>query len=74
MGDMFNEHYLWASLIWGSVASGYIIYGWKLTSGIPLAAGAAMMMVSIFVSSWFWMSLVSVALMFGAWQLLKRGD
>jgi len=68
-----NQHYLWASLIWGSVASGYLIYGWKQRSLIPFVAGLVMTTVSIFIFSALLMSLVCVATIFATWWLLKQG-
>jgi hypothetical protein len=70
--DLTNEHFLWASLVWGAVASGYFIYGWRQKAALPLAAGAAMTAASIFLPA-FWMSLVCVAIMLAVWWLLRQG-
>lgn len=67
-----NEHFLWASLIWGAVAGGYFVYGWRQRSAIPLAAGAAMTAVSFFLPA-LWMTLVCIAIIFATWWLLKQG-
>jgi len=70
--DWTNERFLWASVIWSAVASGYFIYGWRQKSAIPLAAGALMTAVSIFLPA-LWMSLACIAIMFAVWWLLKQG-
>jgi hypothetical protein len=49
--DLLNEHYLWASCIWGAVASGYLIYGWRQRATIPFLGGVAMTAASFFITS-----------------------
>jgi hypothetical protein len=70
--DLTNEHFLWASMLWGAVAGGYFIYGWRQKAGIPLAAGAAMTAASFFLPA-LWMTLACIAIMFAVWWLLKQG-
>lgn len=70
--DFTNEHFLWASCVWGAVASGYFIYGWRQKASIPFAAAGAMTVASCLLPA-FWMSLVCVAIMLAAWWLLRRG-
>ncbi len=36
-----DQNFLWASMLWGAVASGYFIYGWKQRSVLPFLGGAA---------------------------------
>jgi hypothetical protein len=67
-----NQNFLWASCIWGAVASGYMIYGWKQKVLIPFLGGFAMMGVSCFAPA-LTMSAVSIAIMFAVWWLLKQG-
>jgi hypothetical protein len=67
-----NQNFLWASLIWGTVASGYIIYGRKQRSWIPFLGGFAMLGVSCFAPV-LTMSLVSIAIMVAVWWLLREG-
>jgi len=67
-----NQNFLWASCIWGAVASGYMIYGWKQRSFIPFLGGFAMMGVSCFAPA-LTMSLASIAIMFAVYWLMKRG-
>ena len=71
--NLMDEHFLWASCIWGAVASGYFIYGWRQKASIPLAAGAAMTAMSFIGPNALVMSLASIAIMVVTWWLLKRG-
>ena len=69
----FDSNFLFASLFWGSVGSGYCIYGWKQRVMTPFFGGFAMIAVSYFVNSWLLMSLICIALMVGVYLLVKRG-
>jgi hypothetical protein len=51
-----------ASLIWGSVGSGFAIYGWKQKRPVPLFGGIALVGVSYFIGSALAMSVVSLLL------------
>ena len=68
-----NSSFLWASMLWGAVASGYFIYGWKQKASIPLAAGAAMTFMSFVGPNALIMSVVCIGIMFATWWLLKQG-
>ena len=72
--SMLNAQYLFASLLWGSVGGGYLLYARKQREVVPFLGGVAMIAVSFFVTSWFWMSLVCLALMAGVWRLMQQGD
>jgi hypothetical protein len=67
-----DQHALWASCLWGAIASGYWIYGWKQKMLIPCLGGFAMTAVC-FMSSVLWMSLLSIAIMFAVWWLVRQG-
>jgi len=71
--SLLDEHFLFASLFWGSVGAGYLIYARRQRMIIPFLGGVAMIGVSYFVSSWVWMSVVCIALMVAMYQLIKRG-
>ena len=71
--SLLDEHFLFASLFWGSVGAGYLIYARKQRIIVPFIGGVAMIAVSYFVSSWVWMSVICIALMVAIYQLLKRG-
>jgi hypothetical protein len=71
--NLLDQHYLWASLVWGTIASGYLIYGWKQRVMIPFVAGLVMTVASIFITGALLMSLACAAIMFAVWWLLKQG-
>ena len=68
-----NAHFLFASLIWGSVGAGYFIYGKKQGSWLPMTGGLLMIVASYFVSSALFMSLSCIAVIVAVHWLLKRG-
>ena len=71
--NWLNGNFLLASLIWSSIAFGYLVYGWKQKAVMPLIGGAAMMAASFFIASPWLMSLACVALMAIVYWLAKRG-
>ena len=71
--DLLNEKFLFASLIWGSVGCGYLLYARRQREIVPFLGGVAMIAVSCLVGSWFWMSLICLALMVGVYLLVKQG-
>ena len=72
--DLLDEHFMFASMFWSAVAGGYLLYARKQREITPLIGGVAMLAVSFMVASWFWMSLICIALMFGVYHQMKRGD
>ncbi len=71
--SLMHEHFLFASMFWGAVAGGYLLYARKQWEVMPFIGGVAMMTVSFIVVSWFWMSLASIAIMVAVWWLCKQG-
>ena len=71
--NLLNEHYLWASCIWGAIASGYMIYGWRQRALLPFLGGLAITAVSFFIVSALLMSLACIALIFITHWLMKQG-
>ncbi len=69
----FDEKFLLANCVWGSVAFGYLIYGWRQKSMVPFLGGLAMTVASCFIMSALLMSLASVAIMLAVWWLIKQG-
>jgi hypothetical protein len=67
-----NQNFLLANCFWGAVASGYMIYGWRQRSAIPLLGGFVMLGVSCFAPA-LTMSAASIAIMFAVWWLMKQG-
>ena len=51
-----------ASLVWGSIGMGFVVYGKRQTAMVPLFGGVALVAVSYFVGSALVMSLIGVAL------------
>lgn len=74
LGNMLNEKFLFASLLWGSVATGYLIYARAQRMIAPFLGGVVMMGASFFVVSWFWMSVASIATMLVTHWLARRID
>ena len=74
MEAWLSANTLFASLIWGSVGTGYFIYGKKQSALIPAIGGIAMIAVSCVIANWLWMSLVCIGLIVGVWWLVRRGD
>ena len=61
--NIFDAKFLFASLIWGSIGVGYIIYAKKQQEIVPFIGGLVMIAVSYFVSSALLMSLISIAVL-----------
>jgi hypothetical protein len=70
----FNSNVLFASLLWGSIGTGYFIYGKKQRSWPAMVGGIAMIAVSYFIGLVSLMSLASIAIMAGVYVLIKRGN
>jgi hypothetical protein len=68
-----NQNALWASCLWGAIASGYCVYGWKQKSMIPWMGGFGMT-AACFMSSALSISVTCIAIMFATHWLLKRAD
>jgi hypothetical protein len=69
--DFTNSSDVWASVLWGGIGGGYLIYGWRQKSAIPLAGGAAMTL-ACFLSA-LPMTLASIATMLLVYWLMKQG-
>ena len=66
-----TTHFLFASLIWGSIGLGYFIYGKKQVAIPPLVGGLLMIGCSYFIGSAFWMSVACVGVLIAIHLLLK---
>jgi len=71
--NLLDAHFLFASLIWGSIGTGYCIYGKRQQSWVPLVGGVLMVIVSYFIGSALFMSLICIGLMAAVYVLLKQG-
>ena len=72
--NWFNENFLFASLFWGTIAGGYLIYGWKQKALMPFLGGLAMTAASILISSAALMSLACVSIILAVYWLVRSGD
>jgi hypothetical protein len=68
-----DQNFLWASCIWGAIASGYCIYGWKQRSMIPFIGGLAMTAMSFIGPDALVMSIVCVVTVLAVWWLMRQG-
>jgi len=72
--DNISGSALLASVLWGGIGSGFLVYGWKQKATIPLAVGLALVGVSYcMLNSALWMSVVSVAILAGFIWAKKQG-
>jgi hypothetical protein len=62
---------LWASLLWGGIGGGYLVYGWRQKESIPLGGGVVMTLACFLPA--LPMTLVSLATMAAVWWLKKQG-
>jgi len=67
-----DQHALWASCLWGAIASGYWIYGMKQRSLVSFLGGLVMMIASFMLGA-LMMSLTCIGAMFAVWWLLRQG-
>jgi hypothetical protein len=68
-----DQNFLWASCLWGAIATGYCIYGWKQRSFIPFIGGFVMTVMSFIGPNALIMSLVCIGVMFAVWWLIRNG-
>jgi uncharacterized membrane protein YoaK (UPF0700 family) len=68
-----DQRYIWVSMIWGAIAGGYCIYGFKQKEIIPCLGGFAMTAATFLIFSALWLSVISIAIMFAIWWLCKQG-
>jgi hypothetical protein len=71
--SLLDEHFLFASLIWGSIGGGYLLYAKKQREVVPFLGGVALVAAS-FMSSWFWMSLACVGIIVATHWLIRHSD
>jgi hypothetical protein len=69
---MWSESFLWASVFWGAIGSGYWVYGWRQRSMIPFFAGLVMTAASFFVPA-LPMSLICIIVILATWWLIRQG-
>jgi len=59
-------------MIWGSIGSGYCIYGWRQRAALPFVGGAVMIAASCFVPA-LPMSLICLVVMAMVYWLARQG-
>lgn len=70
---MFATDFLLASLFWGALGAGCVVYGKKQGSPPALIAGLALVSASYFAPGALWMSLLCLALLGGMAWGIRRG-
>ena len=71
--DLMNldSNALWASILWGGVGGGYLIYGWRQRESVPLVGGVVMSLACFLPA--LPMTLISIATMGAVYWLMKQG-
>ena len=72
MNIKIDSGVLIASLIWGSIGTGFAVYGWKQKATLPLVAGIVLMALSYFIGSALYMSLAAAAVIVAVIALRGR--
>jgi hypothetical protein len=70
---MFNEGFLYASLLWGTIGVGCLIYGKKQGGWTPAFTGVALIVISYVVQSPLIMSVAGIGLLVALRFLTRRG-
>jgi hypothetical protein len=69
-----NASFLFASLIWGAIGTGFFIYGWKQKAMVPLAGGLLLSAFCYFISSALYLSLAGILILGGMYWMKGRFD
>ena len=72
--NSMDSSLLLASLIWGGIGSGFIVYGKKQRATIPLFGGIALVATSYFAETALLMSLISIALLIAMYFFRHSGE
>lgn len=72
-GFLVSQNFLWASCLWGGIAGGYMIYGWRQKALIPFLGSLVMTAMSFIGPNALIMSVVCIATMVAVWWLMRRG-
>jgi hypothetical protein len=74
MFDNMSAGALFASILWGGIGGGFLIYGWRQKTLMPFLVGLALSVVScFFLNSALWMSVISIAIIAGFIWYKKQG-
>ena len=69
--DLTNSSSLWASILWGGIGGGYLVYGWRQKESVPLVGGVVMSLACFLPA--LPMTLLSLTAMVAVSWLMKRG-
>lgn len=71
--DTFNldSSTIWASVLWGGIGGGYLVYGWRQKDSVALVGGVVMSLACFLPA--LPMTLVSIATMAAVWWLKRQG-
>ncbi len=70
---MFDINFLLASMVWGTIGTGCVVYGKKQAAAPALVAGLALVALSWFVRSPLLLSVLSLLCLAGMVWASKRG-
>ncbi len=70
---MFDINFLLASMVWGTVGAGCLVYGKKQSAAPALIAGLTLIVLSSFVHSPLLLSALSLLCLTGMVWATKRG-
>lgn len=66
-----DSNALWASVLWGGIGGGYLLYGWRQKASVPLIGGVVISLSCFF--SALTMTIVSIVTMVAVYRLMKQG-
>lgn len=66
-----DSNQLWASVLWGGIGGGYLLYGWRQKAWLPFAGGVVMSFACFLPA--LPMTLLSIAAMAAVYWLAKQG-
>ena len=69
--DFTNSSDVWASVLWGGIGGGYLLYGWRQKESVPLVGGVVMSLACFLPA--LSMTLLSLTAMVAVYWLMKRG-
>ena len=62
---------IWASVLWGGIGGGYLVYGWRQKDSVALVGGVVMSLACFLPA--LPMTLVSISTIAAVWWLKRQG-